>query len=616
MGAGHCRAGLNCRASGTGLANRRDAPHGQVPDRMLQSGPSQHAIDGDEGTPMHRFMLPVAVALAATSVGDAAAATLAGRVGTPAGTGVAGAVVTVRRIDVPLSSGTVVATATTNANGGFEASFAGGCGAFCNVSVVAGDRVVAPELRFASAAADAMVGGLDFVAAMPATVDVLLRDAATGSPVASETPPEFSNEVSYNGAQRSVIAPGHWRFARVFPSDHAVCARNSADEYVDECQDGQPLPLNGSLAAIERRMFAEGEVATVEIALDRGATLTGELRDRHREQPIADASVQLTLFDFGGEAQAIVFLRTDASGRYRVAGLPPGAVRLTMRGITPHYTPMRYPGIDCIDDSDCAGSAGSYVAMNGTGVTDNLGFDLFPGSVLRGRVVSTEGAQALAGVRVRSWTQLGFGGLTAGPSATTGADGRFELANLQPLRAHLLGTDNHAGYIDRGWPDASCAQPDCWTGAAVVPPHGIADSDYDFILPPGSAMSGVVRIGTADPASVATRIEVYRLDAGQPVPAWRAQVAAGSQWSSRGFEAGTYFAVASADDAPPQCQVHAAQPCPGQGVPVDPATATPIVLPDAVATVPGIDFDFIIDRMFADGFEPGAALIPPAAPAR
>jgi hypothetical protein len=552
---------------------------------------------------MHRTVLLFAGALAAMTCNQAAAATLAGSVRSPTGAGVGGAAVTVRRIDVPFSTGTVVATATTDASGGFQAAFAGSCGAFCTVSVAAGERIVAPEQVITSAAADATVGGIDFTAAMPATIDVRLRDAATGQSVASDLPPIFSNGGTYNGAQRSLVAPGHWRYVRVFPTGHVVCAQNSADDYVDECQDGQQLPLNGSLNAIQRRVFAEGEQVNLEVDLDRGATLTGELRDRHRNHPIANASVELALFNFLGEQQVSIWLRTDAIGRYRVAGLPSGSVRLTMRGLSPYYTPMRYPGIDCIALEDCAGSAGSSVAMNGTGVTDNLGFDLFPGAVLRGRVLSTAGSQVLAGVRVRSWTSAGIGGWNEGPGAISGADGRFEIANIQPLRQTRLGTDNSAGHIDRGWPDAGCEQPDCWTGTDIAPPYGIAAADYDFNLPPGSSMSGVIRIGTADPGQVATRITIYRLAAAQPVLAWRAQVGAGSPWGSRGFIAGTYFAVAGVDDQPPQCQVYAGQPCPAQGAPPDPATATPIALPAAITTVPGIDFDFTINRVYRDGFE-------------
>jgi hypothetical protein len=565
---------------------------------------------------MHRVTWLLTCALAAMPSGEATAATLSGSVRSPSGAGVAGAVVTVRRIDVPFSSGTVVAIATTDAAGGFQATFAGACGLNCNLSVAAGDRIVAPEVRATGAPSNGTVGGLDFTAAIPATVDVLLRDAATGQPVASDLPPVFSNDGFYNGAQRSLVAPGHWRYTRVFPTDHLVCVQGFADDYIDECQDGQLLPLNGSLATIQRHVFAEGEAASLELALDRGATLTGELRDRHRDQPIAHASVELALFNFAGVRQANIPLRTDASGRYRVAGLPPGAVRLTMRGVTPFYTPMRYPGIDCIAVEDCSGSAGSSVTMNGTGVTDNLGFDLFPGSVLRGRVASTAGAQALSGVRVRSWSLVPFLGWVEGPAATSAADGSYELANIQPLSQVRLGTDNSAGHIDRGWPDAGCAQPDCWTGTDIAPRHGIAATDYDFSLAPGRAMSGLVRIGTADPAQLVANVAVYRLEAAQPVLAWRGRITAGSPWGSRGFVAGTYFATATIDDVPTQCQVYAGQPCAAQGSTPDPATATAITLPDAITTVPGIDFDFTIDRMFRDGFEPGAPITPPAAPAR
>jgi hypothetical protein len=48
--------------------------------------------------------------------------------------------------------------------------------------------------------------------------------------------------------------------------------------------------------------------------------------------------------------------------------------------------------------------------------------------------------------------------------------------------------------------------------------------------------------------------------------------------------------------------VHAQQACTTGLVP-DPATATPIVLPAAAGTYPGVDFGFPPDPLFASSFE-------------
>jgi hypothetical protein len=535
------------------------------------------------------------------------AATMTGSVRDLAGSPLVAAQVTVQRLPGPFAPLETVASGPTSALGTFQLAFAGGCALQCRVTVTAGGRVVAPVAYSRMAGPDDTVNGLDFVAGLPATLEVEVRDAATTLAIGGPAP-EIDFLDDFTAAPPVAIGTGRWRFTGLFPGATRVCVRSASDAYVDECHGGQQLPLNGSVDAVTPLTLAEGANTAQAIALDPGATLTGVLRDRHRgDQPIANAQAQLQLFTLPGALLATIPVRTDAGGRYTVAGLAEGAVRLTLSVLEPYYTPMRYPGLDCIQPEDCAGSAGSYVAMNGTGVTDNLGFDLFPGGVLRGRVAAAAGNAPIAGAQVQVYEPAGFLGWLPADRVTTAADGTWEVTHLRPGTPIRLGTRNRDGWIDRGWPASDCSQAECTNGSDIGVAHGIAAAAYDFALAAGRAIEGTIAPGTADPAGVAATLRVYALQAGQPVLAWLESVPAGTTYRTRGFPEGTHFAVATVDDLAPQCQVYLAQVCQASNPVPDVATATPIVLPSTISTVPGVDFSFVIDRMSADGFEPAPA---------
>lgn len=539
--------------------------------------------------------------------GWCAATTAAGTVRDGAGAPLAAAQVTVGRLNTPFGPFETVATGTTGGNGQYLLSFAGGCGLQCRITVTAVDRVVAPADLTRSAGPDDALDGLDFVAGLPATLDVEIRDASTGQLIALPVP-GIQFAASFTASPAVALGTGRWRLSGLFPGAAWVCARSPSDAYVDECHGGQHLPLSGASDALAPLVLAEGSSGTQVIALDPGATLTGVLRDRYRnDQPIADAAVDLTLFNLPGAQLARFALRTDATGRYTVSGLAEGAVRLTMSPREPYYTPMRYPGIDCIAPEDCAGSAGSYVSMNGTGVTDNLGFDLFPGGVLRGRVAAAVGNAPIPGAQVQLYESIGFLGWNPTDRATTAADGTWELTHLNPEVPIRLGTRNRDGWIDRGWPGSDCNQAECAIGSSIAVSHGIAPAAYDFALSAGRAIEGTITTGADGPAATPATLRVFRLQAGQAVLAWRDTVVPGTVYRTRGFLEGTHFAVATVDDVPPQCQVYLGLTCAASNPVPDVATATPIVLPSAIGTVPGVDFSFVIDRMYADGFEPAAA---------
>lgn len=540
-------------------------------------------------------LLGITAAIAAGPVA-AQSVTISGTVRNTQSAGVAGATVTVLRVTTPFGGAELAGTATTDAQGAYAFTVPMGCALQCRVSVSAEGRVVRPDLR--TIATDP--SGQDFVAALPATLNVRVEAFEDGAPVAGLRP--FA---SYGDRPQPPVVEdlggGQWRFSGVFPGPLHLCAQSDADAYVGTCNGDQVMPFTNVVSGLTEMAPAEGATQDVVLRLRRGATLTGILTDSYRSTPIASTTIQMALFDFPGTANRSLLLATDADGRYRAPGLPPGAYRLQVSVSSPYYTPMRYPGLECLLPEDCLPNSGSYVSVSGSAFVDNLGFELFPGAVITGRVTAAAGGAPLEDIEVRAYQTIPFGGTLVVASARSGADGRFELANLVPSGFPTrIGTWNARGYVDVGWPAAPCDAISCNGGTALALQPGIAATQYDFALAAGRAIAGAISMPGAPPGGVSGVVEIFRQDGAQMVPLWRGPVEPGATYLTRGFAAGTYFARAQLG---PACLVHAQQPCPGPFVAIDPATATPIVLPAGIGTHPGVDFAFPPEPLFANGFE-------------
>lgn len=545
---------------------------------------------------MHHIRRFAAALVLLLVAGQAAAqsTTLSGSVRDTLGTGVGGATITVQRIDSPLGGGGIVGTATSDAQGAYAITFAGGCGVQCRVSVSAPGRAVAPDYRIVGASSTVP----DFVAALPVTFEVRLETFDGATPVPGLAP-FISHRDPAQAPLREDLGNGHWRFTRVFPSPLHLCAQADDDAYVGTCQGDQVMPFTNEYRNLLETFPFEGSTQSVVLRLRRGATLTGILIDAFRSAPIGSTDVRMSLFDFPGTASSARQLRSDAQGRYRVPGLPPGAYRLQVAISTPFYTPMRYPGLECLQPEDCLPNSGSYVSVSGSAVVDNLGFELTPGAVLTGRVTDQSSGAPLPGIEVRAYQNQIFIGTIQVSSATTDADGRYAVAHIPLQFPARLGTANGAGYIDLGWPSAACETPQCAGGSPIAVQSGVSATAYDFALASGRAISGAVSMPGMAPGALQGTVAIYRQGATPLQPIWTGSVDPGQSYATRGFTAGTYFAVARVGN---NCLVYAQQSC-APGFAPNPATATPIVLGAGSGTFPGVDFAFPPEVLFTSSFE-------------
>lgn len=141
--------------------------------------------------------------------------------------------------------------------------------------------------------------------------------------------------------------------------------------------------------------------------------------------PIAGASVTLQRPESAKSLLNVQTLRrtTDASGSFAFTGLPP---------VSAHADPR----IEVV----AVGFARSAqrVPASGPG-SDALTIRLAPAVRVRGRCVDSEG-RAVSNVLVRS---------AVGLSATSGADGRFDVAEIDPVEGILLVSETHVPLVPR-----------------------------------------------------------------------------------------------------------------------------------------------------------------------
>ena len=208
----------------------------------------------------------------------------------------------------------------------------------------------------------------------------------------------------------------------------------------EDFQDPEPLRLE--LAAGERR---EG----IRIELARGGALAGRVTGPDG-QPIADATVQAAP---GQRAMPGHQARTDAEGRYRIGGLPPGLVQVRA------------------EHPDFVGPARE--ATIGAGET-RLDLELRRGLEISGRVVDEAGAPvAGAEVMLTSDTWSGYR-----PPTRTGDDGAFRLRGVEPGTWRLMVTKD----------DLAQLEPDTRYEVADAPLVGI-----EVRMTAGAAIAGTVR---------------------------------------------------------------------------------------------------------------------------
>jgi protocatechuate 3,4-dioxygenase beta subunit len=171
----------------------------------------------------------------------------------------------------------------------------------------------------------------------------------------------------------------------------------------------------------------KGETVEVALRLGRSASVTGTVVDEKTRRPIPGARIAVTTggFVMRGSAPGRR-ARTDAKGKFRLAGLRPRAY--SIRAGKADYLPVTMPGIVAgVSSPGTIAIALQKSASIAGRVTDEAGAPV-PGA--RVEIARDSGLRAI--LRGGAAAVLGRGG------ATTGPDGAFRLRGLAPQRNATL----------------------------------------------------------------------------------------------------------------------------------------------------------------------------------
>ncbi|HEV8232674.1 MAG TPA: carboxypeptidase regulatory-like domain-containing protein [Thermoanaerobaculia bacterium] len=163
----------------------------------------------------------------------------------------------------------------------------------------------------------------------------------------------------------------------------------------------------------------KGDTVEVPLRLAKAASVTGSVIDERTRRPLAGARISASTASFGfGDETRSRRARTDAKGRFRIAGL--ASRRYTVRAAKTDYLPVSMPGIVAV------------VAQPA-----NVAIALQKASAIAGRVTDESGAP-VPGARVRIARDTNVRALMRGgpsaflgrPGVTSGPDGTFRLRGL------------------------------------------------------------------------------------------------------------------------------------------------------------------------------------------
>ncbi len=179
----------------------------------------------------------------------------------------------------------------------------------------------------------------------------------------------------------------------------------------------------------------KGETVEVPLRLGRSAIVTGSVIDEKTRRPIAGVRVSTTAGGFTmRSSDPSRRARTDAKGKFRLAGLRPRAY--SIRAAKAEYLPVTMPGV-----------------VAGVSTPGTVAIALQKSASITGRVTDEAGA-AVPGARVeiardtgvRALMRSGPAALLGGGEVTSGPDGTFRLRGLTAQRNVTIEAAK-AGYV-------------------------------------------------------------------------------------------------------------------------------------------------------------------------
>ena len=404
--------------------------------------------------------------------------------------------------------------------------------------------------------AGAMTAHVDFGLARGGTITGVVRDAATGAPMAEIPVEACGASGTWQSWQARTNALGAYAVSGLAAGAYYVKTRAGAP-HLDQLYDGVRCP-DGSCevtAGTGVGVAAGSTTAGIDFALQAGGIVSGTVTDASTGAPLASVQVDVYAWNRARAGGG----RTDALGHYAAAGLPAGTYYVrTDAGAD--YLDEVFPGVPCPDVS-CAVTTGSGVPVTAGATTPGIDFALgaaaAAGGAIAGTVTDAGTGSPLAGIPVGIYTPAGgWAGW-----APTDVHGAYTKTGLAP-GTYYVRTSGSLPYVDQLYAGVPCPDGGCTlaAGTAVIVTAGATAANIDFGLERGGTIAGMVTDTATGAPLAGVAMRVFTSSGGS---ASRDVVTnALGAYAASGLPTGTYY-VASSDAFPFVEQLYDGFPCPG-----------------------------------------------------
>ena len=493
-------------------------------------------------------------------------------------------------VSIYSSTGSIVGSAATNAQGTYTVTRLPGGSLFARTHI-AGSQNYFDELYNnlpctpsctvttgtpIGVAAGATVGGINFSLTPSGAIAGMVTDATTGTPLAGATVQLYSAAGTLV-TSGSTSASGTYSFAGLAASSYFVRTSVSGNlNYLNELYDNVPCSPGCTVTTGTPVIVIAGATTNgINFALTPGGTVTGTVTDATTNSPLASVLIRL----YSSAGIQVANTTTNASGVYSILRVAQGSYFAVANGSTHFYE--LFDNLPC--SASCTPTTGTPIVVTAGSTASGINFALAPAGTITGTVTAAANNAPLSGVTIQFYSSSG----SFVTSASTNASGVYTVSQLTPgsYFARTL-VPPSLNYLDELYDNLLC-DPTCsvTAGTPIVVPGGVTTVGINFSLAAGGTVTGIVTDAVTNAPVAGVLAELFSAS-GTTLVASTATNASGV-YTISGLVTGSYRARASASSGPNYlAELYDNLPCsPTCTI----ATGAPIAVTAGIATS-GINF--------------------------